>query len=111
MALGKRLREWQPDAFVVALTCRYRPAIGATRRSMDCWGENGVDPFGEKLFASEKTTTFVRTSVWPAACFLMLFAGDFRALAQVERQDHGRLKISKALHLQRLTTGINQCSS
>jgi hypothetical protein len=78
MALGKRRRERQLEAFVVASDLPKSPGHPFYTALNRLLAENGVDQLVEKLCAPSYAETFVRPDVPPGVFFRMLFVGSDR---------------------------------
>jgi transposase len=80
MALGKRRRERQLEAFVMASDLPKSPCHPFYTALNRLLAENGFDPPAEKLCAPYDAETFVRPGVPPGVFFRMLFVGYFESV-------------------------------
>ena len=80
MALGKRRRERQLEAFVVASDLPKSPGHPFYTALNRLLAENGFDPLVEKLCAPYYAETMGRPGVPPGVFFRMLFVGYFEGL-------------------------------
>ena len=80
MALGKRRRERQMEAFVVASDLPKSPGHPFYTALNRLLAENGFDPLVEKLCAPYYAETMGRPGVPPGVFFRMLFVGYFEGL-------------------------------
>ena len=80
MALGKRRRERQLEAFVVASDLPKSPGHPFYTALNRLLAENGFDPLVEKLCAPSYAETMGRRGVPPGVFFRMLFVGSIEGL-------------------------------